>query len=118
MKFSSRYVWAGALALMLSGTVLAHDPGAHYGRGYDGLSGSATIWGDSLGRSGWAGSLSYGVGYGYAPGYVPWGHVHGPRCHHGPPRGYARGYRDGYRHAKRHHGHKKHRVAKHRHGHH
>ena len=117
MKFSSRYVWPGVLALMLSGTTLAHGPGPYPGYGYDGLSGSATIWGDSTGRSGWAGSLSYGIGYGYAPGYVPWGHVHGPRWHHRPSRGYVKGYRDGYRHSNRHHVHK-HRKSKHRRSHH
>lgn len=112
MKLSSRYVWPGVLALMLSGTTFAHSPGSDPGYGYNGPSGSATIWGDSAGRTGWTGSLSYGIGYGYAPGYVSWGHVHGPRCHHGPTRGHARGYRHGYRHASRHHVHK-HRVSKH-----
>jgi hypothetical protein len=117
MQSLNRYFWPGVLALMLSGTAVAHGSGPYPAYGHDRPSGNVTIWGDSSGRSGWAGSLSYGIGYGYAPGYVPWGHVHEPRCGHIVPRGYARGYRDGYRNANKHRGYK-YRSHEHRRRHH
>lgn len=91
----------GLLASLVASPALAHD------RGYEpydpGLSGGVTVWGNSQGYSGWSGVLSYGTGYGYSPGYVPWvaPHRHGPQCAHGPGRAYAKAYRKGYRHGSR-----------------
>lgn len=105
------YMFAGSvmLALALSSTALAHDS-----RGYNypggNWSGSATVWGNSMGQSGYAGTLGYGVGYGYAPGFVPWAAgPRGPQCHHGPPgrghyRGWDRGHRKGWKHGRKHRG--------------
>jgi hypothetical protein len=103
MKSNCRFIWLGMLALMLSGAAVAHGTGPYPGYGYGGLSGSATVWVNSSGHPGWAGSLTYGVGHGYAPGYIPWiGPAHGPQCHHGHSRGYERGYRHGYKHGRKH----------------
>jgi hypothetical protein len=111
MRKSTLTILAGLLAAVLSGPVAAHGWGHPGSYRVDGWSGSATIWGSSSGHLGYSGSLSYGVGYGYAPGHIPWlHHVHGPACHHGPPRGHARhhwrGHYRGHGHGhpnKRHH---------------
>jgi len=91
------------LALVVSGTALAHDSGHHDVYRNDGLYGSATFWGDSSGHIGYAGSLRYGAGYGYSPAYISWAaHAHGPRCHHGPGHGYGHGYKHGYKKGRKH----------------
>ena len=107
---------SGMLAFVVSGAVFAHGPGGNYGYPNSALTGGVTLWANSMGQSGYAGTLSYGTGYGYAPGYIPWmGHRHGPQCGHGPgngyPRGYQYGYQDGYMHGNKHgrkHGRKHH----------
>ncbi len=115
MKTIYKSLLAGMCVMVFSGQVLAHNPGYYDGYGGNGWSGNATVWGNSYGQSGWTGSLNYGVGYGYAPAPVPWiGHLHSPRCSHGPVRGYERGYRRGYHHGS-HHGKKHHKRP---HGHH
>jgi len=111
MYTKCKFIWPLILALTLSGTAFAHDPGHRggYSGGYnDGWGGSATVWGDSTGYTAWSGTMSYGAGYGYAPGRIPWaaGHRHQASCHHGPGRGYARGYTHGYKHGNA-HGHRK-----------
>ena len=98
----------GLFGLFGSTTVLAHNTA--YVGAYAGVpfSGGITIWGDSYGRTGYAGNVSLGIAGGYAnPGYAPtayYGHVHGRSCGHKPRYGYARGYKNGYRHGK-HNGH-------------
>jgi hypothetical protein len=95
----------GIFGLFGSAAVLAHNSGPAGSYGGVPLSGGITIWGDSYGRSGYAGNVSLGFGNGYAvPGYVAvpvYGHV--------APYGY---YQQGYRHGRghghyrnRHHGH-------------
>lgn len=111
MKTFCKILLPGMLALVVSGTALAHEPRHQDGYRNDGWYGSATLWSDSSGHSGYAGTLSYGAGYGYAPGYIPWtGHTHGPVFHHRPAYGYAHGYKRG--HGK---GHKHGRKHRHRH---
>jgi hypothetical protein len=108
MKARNPNVLIGLLALALSGSALAHNPGQQVGHPSGNWSGSATVWGGSQGYSGWSGNLSFGTVYGYAPGYVPWaypypaGHRHGPSCHHAPPRAYGHGHWKGYGHNRGH----------------
>ena len=107
----------GMLATLSVAPALAHDRG--YVPNDPGLSGGITVWGNSQGYSGWSGVLSYGTGYGYRPGYIPWiaPHRHGPQCAHAAGWGYGKAYRKGYRHgsrAARGHGHDHH-VAHGRH---
>jgi hypothetical protein len=109
MRRICMFAGSGLLALALCGAALAHDSRG-YGYPNSGWSGNATVWGNSMGQAGYAGSFSYGVRYGYAPGYVPWvAGPHGPQCHHGPPgrghhRGWDRGYKKGWKRGRKHHG--------------
>ena len=108
MNVRNRNVLIGFLALALSGSALAHSPGQQGGYTSGNWSGSATVWANSRGYSGWSGNLSFGTVYPYAPGYVPWGypypvgHRHGPSCHHAPPQAYGYGHRKGYKHGRGH----------------
>ena len=105
MRKIYRIMSVGLLACALSATAFAHDYSGYQGSGW---TGSATVWGNSMGHSGYSGTVGYGGGYGYAPAYIPWaGGPHGPQCHHGPPghaygRGYDRGYHKGYRKGRKH----------------
>ena len=112
MKTRLFVVLFGLFSLFGSTAALAHNPG--YGGAYVGvpLTGGITIWGDSYGRTGYAGNVSLGLVGGYANiGYasVPYyGQVNRPvygyRSSHGYDRGSRQGYRHGYRHG-RHRGH-------------
>lgn len=111
----NRIGFIGVLLLLAGGPTLAHDRSAHAAYPDSGWSGAVTVWGDSVGYSGVSGALtySYRVGYGYAPGYIPWAatHRHGPRCGHAHGHALEKAYREGYRDGRRHsHGHH------HRHG--
>jgi len=97
------------LALALSTSALAHDAGGYSTYPEGRWAGNVVVWGNSIGQADYAGTLSYGVGYGYSPGYVPWlDHRHGPQCHHGPVHGYPQAYRHGKhkgrKHGRKHHG--------------
>ena len=114
MKARNPNVLIGLLALVLSGSALAHNPGQQVGYPSGNWSGSATVWGGSQGYSGWSGNLSVGSAYGYPPAYVPVAvpvpirHRHGASCHHVSRYGYDNAYRKGYKHGKKHgrrHGH-------------
>lgn len=103
MKKSVRYLWPGLLALVISGSALAHGSGRYDGWSGSGWSGGATVWGDSTGYTAYSGSLGFGTGYGQVPRHQPWaGGYHGPQCRHGHPRGYAKAYRKGFRHGRNH----------------
>jgi len=103
MKTRCTFLLIGMLAMVLSGSVLAHGSGSYDAYGYEPWSGSATVWGNSQGHSGYSGTLSYGYGHAYSPGYIPWaGHQHGPRCQHGPGYSYDRAHRQGYKHGRKH----------------
>ena len=119
MKTRLIVVLFGLFSLLVSTTVMAHNPG--YGGAYTGvpLTGGITVWGDSYGNTGYSGNVRLGFAGGYANyGYAPvpyYGHVHGSSRGHMPPYGYARGYNRGYRHGhhgKRHHG-KRHHGRRH-----
>ena len=86
----------GSIGLSFSTATLAHGPGGGYGT--YGPSGSFSVWGDSYGQYGYAGTLSYGASQGWiAPPYR--GHIHGPVCGNAPRHygAYGAGYRHGYR---------------------
>lgn len=111
MKTSLIVMLFGLFSLFGSSLVLAHNHG--HGGGYGGipLSGGITIWGDSYGRTAYAGNINLGYVGGYAaPSY--YGPGYGSSCGHVSPYGYYRpayrhGYRDGRynrRHDRRHNG--------------
>jgi hypothetical protein len=97
---------AGLALLLTCGSALAHDRVGYVVHPSGGWSGALTIYGDSHGYSGWSGGLNYtyGINYGYAPGYVPWTarHRHGPACGHWAGHRYGKAYRKGYRHGRAH----------------
>jgi hypothetical protein len=110
MRNFDKCAWPGLLALVFSGAVLAHDSGGYNDYQNSGWSGNVMIWGNPAGQTAYSGNLSYSVGYGYTPGYVPWlEHRHVPQCHHGQgyhgdSRGYENGYRKGRKHGRKHKG--------------
>lgn len=118
MKIRRIILLSGLLSLAASGAAAAHDSGYHDGYRDSRLSGGATVWVDPHGRVVYGGSLSYRVGEGYAPGYIPWiphkrgtsyQHARGRAYLHAPAYGYAgRDYRKAGRHGHevRHHGQK------------
>ncbi|MDT8321120.1 MAG: hypothetical protein RQ826_11400 [Xanthomonadales bacterium] len=103
---------SGLLSLAVSGAAAAHDS-AYYDGHRDGrLSGGATVWVDPYGRIVYGGSLSYRVGSGYAPGYIPWiPHKHGKSYRH--TRGYQHAPAYGYYRADRKSGRHGHEVRRH-----
>ena len=103
MKTRLFVVLFGLFSLFGSTAALAHNPG--YGGAYVGvpLTGGITIWGDSYGRTGYAGNVSLGYVGGYAS--VPYyGHNNRPAYGYRSSYGYYRGSRHGYRRS-RHNGH-------------
>ncbi len=104
MKTRLTVVLFGLCSLFVSSVVLAHNHG--HGGSYAGvpLSGGITSWGDSYGRTAYAGNINLGYVGGYAPapyygrGYGP---GYGPSCGHVSPYGHSSGYRPGYRHGYR-----------------
>ena len=106
MNRIDRIAWPGLLALVISGSIFAHDPGG-YGYPDSGWAGNVTVWGNSMGQSTYAGNLSYGVRYGYAPGHVAWlEQRHGPQCHHGQRHAYEHGYHKSRKHKRKQKGHR------------
>ena len=122
MKTRLFVVLLGLFSFFASTTVLAHNPG--YGGAYAGipLIGGITIWGDSYGRTGYAGNLSLGFASGYANhGYatVPYyGHFNGSAYGYPSSYGYYRGSRHGYRHGRNYGHHNRHHYNDHRGRHH
>lgn len=97
MKYRVSLLLTGLICLFVSTASLGHGPGGGYGS--YGPSGSVSVWGDSYGQYGYAGTLSYGAGHGWiAPPY--YGHIHGPACGNAPRhRGYyGKSHRYGNRH--------------------
>ena len=93
----------GIFCLFGSAAVLAHNPGPVGSYGGVPLTGSITIWGDSYGRTAYAGNVSLGFGNVYAaPGYaaVPYYPRVVPYDYYQPGYGHGRGH-----YKKRHHGH-------------
>jgi hypothetical protein len=99
MKLRLLPLLIGLIGLSFSAVVMAHGPGGSYGS--YGPSGSVSVWGDSYGQFGYAGTLSYGAGYGWVAPPFP-GHVHGRACGNAPRHygAYGKGYRHGYRHGR------------------
>ena len=104
MKTRCTVLLVGLISLFVSTAVLAHGSGYGGVYGGNGLSGGISVWADSYGHSGYAGSLNYGVVYGHQA--VPYyGHAHGPQCGHRHRYGYDREYSHGYNNYRK-HGHK------------
>lgn len=106
MKTRFTLMLPGLIGLFVSTAALAHGSG--HGDVYvgNGLSGGISVWADSYGHGGYAGTLSYGRQFFYPPA-VYHGYSHGPRCSHRHRHGYdnwayERAYRRGHRHGSRH----------------
>lgn len=111
MRKFIKFIGPGMIAILLSGTALAHGGGAVNSYPLDGWSGSVAVWGNSAGYTGYSGNISYVSNYAYAPGYalVPGpGPGYGPCCMNGRGKAYAKGHRHGpkhgRKHARKHHG--------------
>ncbi len=100
MKTRLIVVLFGLSSLFASSVVLAHNHGL--GGGYAGVPVTAgiTIWGDSYGRTAYAGNINLGYVGGYAP-TAYYGPGYGSSCGHVSPYGHTSGYRPGYRHGYR-----------------
>ena len=98
MKHCS-FLLIGMTCLFLATAAEAHHQG--YGGGYVdwGPTGGVSVWGDSYGNFGYAGTLGFGTGPAWVPAPYP-RHVHGPACGYAPRHGggWRKGYRHGYRH--------------------
>lgn len=71
MKKFNRILWPGLLALFLSGTAGAQVYVANPGYPASATSGSATVWGNSMGSYGVSGTINVSNGYGYGYAGVP-----------------------------------------------
>jgi len=107
MNIHNGYLVMGLLALALSGSAMAHDPGHHATYPDGAWSGSATVWGHAQGFSGWSGTLRFGAVYAYPTAYAPVVpmaavHHHLESCRHAPPRHHARAMAKHFKHGRSH----------------
>ena len=107
MRRFNRILWPGLLALFLSSVVNAQGHGTYAGYPAPVVSGSATVWGNSMGDSGYSGTININNGYGYAAVPVlitanPYAPVYYPAPAYVYPQPYYRGHSRGHRHGHKH----------------
>ena len=112
MKTTLGILLPGLFAILLSGSVSAHDTAyqasmgvASYGN--PAIAGNVTLYGGSYRPAAWSGSVTLASGPVYVPVatpvavpvYLP--RYYGPRGH-GHAKAYRKGYKEGYRNGRRH----------------